>query len=379
MSNSKRKIFMSIFTITCTIFVTCMMSYWFYKYGVEDRDIGVVDYAQLSDAENIEFPIASLCFRNPFIKKVLLEMTDGIYGNSNRLTDFRQYLKGELHNNTYKAIDYQNSTLDLADYYLYLKEEWYNSSRMQNSSLIVEHQEVFSGFFKGSFMKCFRLKHDVASNYHIKAVRLYYDLKKLLDDWRDYGSKLKYYLKLHYPGQFLLGDDPRNAYLDDVSLSLTAWIKDYEILERRNTKKKKCTEETTSYDKMIMEKYFATVECRLPYLTNRELSLCNTTERMKDARFDYLQPEILRIPKACKRVSKMRYTTQTGGKNYQQRREWSFTLYYPKEVKVIAQSKEVDFHSLIGNIGGYIGLFLGMIEILQKYLNMINNFLEVHE
>ena len=32
---------------------------------------------------------------------------------------------------------------------------------------------------------------------------------------------------------------------------------------------------------------------------------------------------------------------------------------FRKEVKVISQSKEVDGHSLVGNIGGYIGLFLG--------------------
>ena len=32
---------------------------------------------------------------------------------------------------------------------------------------------------------------------------------------------------------------------------------------------------------------------------------------------------------------------------------------FPKEIKIIAQSKEIDGHALIGNIGGYIGLFLG--------------------
>ena len=49
----------------------------------------------------------------------------------------------------------------------------------------------------------------------------------------------------------------------------------------------------------------------------------------------------------------------TGKKNYGQKEKWYFTLYYPKEVKIITQSKEVDFHALIGNIGGYLGLFLG--------------------
>ena len=39
--------------------------------------------------------------------------------------------------------------------------------------------------------------------------------------------------------------------------------------------------------------------------------------------------------------------------------DWSLSIFYPEEVKIITQSKDVDVHSLIGNIGGYLGLFLG--------------------
>ena len=38
---------------------------------------------------------------------------------------------------------------------------------------------------------------------------------------------------------------------------------------------------------------------------------------------------------------------------------FSIEVYYPKKVKFIKQARSVDVHSLIGNIGGYIGLFLG--------------------
>ena len=34
---------------------------------------------------------------------------------------------------------------------------------------------------------------------------------------------------------------------------------------------------------------------------------------------------------------------------------------YPSKGKTITQLQEVDAHALIGNIGGYIGLFLGKI------------------
>ena len=37
------------------------------------------------------------------------------------------------------------------------------------------------------------------------------------------------------------------------------------------------------------------------------------------------------------------------------------------------QSKEVDFHSLIGNVGGYVGLFLGNKTFLQQISKYIPN------
>ena len=37
------------------------------------------------------------------------------------------------------------------------------------------------------------------------------------------------------------------------------------------------------------------------------------------------------------------------------------SLGYPEEVKIFTQSRAVNTDALIGNIGGYIGLFLGML------------------
>ena len=47
-------------TISFVIVVAFMVGYWFYKYEYEDRNIGVVDYAMLVDAEYVEFTAVSL-------------------------------------------------------------------------------------------------------------------------------------------------------------------------------------------------------------------------------------------------------------------------------------------------------------------------------
>ena len=57
-------------------------------------------------------------------------------------------------------------------------------------------------------------------------------------------------------------------------------------------------------------------------------------------------------------------------KTYYNATEYLLWFYYPHKTKFIAQSQDVDAHSLIGNIGGYIGLFLGkflsILRISQK-------------
>ena len=68
-----------------------MIGYWFYKYEVEDRDIGIVDYIPLEEANEIEFPMATLCLVQPFIEEAMKEIDINV--NS---TVYQEYLKGNI-------------------------------------------------------------------------------------------------------------------------------------------------------------------------------------------------------------------------------------------------------------------------------------------
>ena len=47
-----RKTFETCFWIICVIGVTCMIGYWLYKFEIDDRDIGVVDYKSFEEAKD---------------------------------------------------------------------------------------------------------------------------------------------------------------------------------------------------------------------------------------------------------------------------------------------------------------------------------------
>ena len=64
-----RKTIQAAFEILCWVTFTFMVIYWLYKYKVIDRDIGVLSLISLEEAEDIEFPLPSLCLIDPFLER----------------------------------------------------------------------------------------------------------------------------------------------------------------------------------------------------------------------------------------------------------------------------------------------------------------------
>ena len=79
--------------------------------------------------------------------------------------------------------------------------------------------------------------------------------------------------------------------------------------------------------------------------------------KIKQSVYDWDSLQGKNYPPCCKRVSKLDTSLDA-----QQNRNYEglqFLIRHPRYAKIIVQSKDVDIHALIGNIGGYVGLFLG--------------------
>ena len=118
-----------------------------------------------------------------------------------------------------------------------------------------------------------------------------------------------------------------------------------------------------SYDKMVLQEHILQAKCFPPYLEQYQGSPpCKTQEELKNALYSFNEVRKKYIPTACERISRIWYYGEEGQAEVNS--TWAFAMIYPEYVRVITQSKEVDIHSLIGNIGGYIGLFLGIVILL---------------
>ena len=461
-----QKFIQRLFAISCWIIFLFMALYWFYKFKVEDRDIAVLDLLTLEEANDVKFPVSTICMVHPFRENRLKEYQPSISSKA-----YLNHLKGLNFEDHLQNIDFENITVNLGDYFLNVTEKWKNDTDIFiDSSLVVKHETAFNGFNeKDQFIKCFSIQLDLSNHRYIKAIGIHYDKARLMADWchdadeevdgngsqshgfsndadgevegsgsqsygfsndtdeevdgsgsqsygfsndtdeevdgsssQSYGfnndttentegkgSKLpRLGINFHEQGQFFLGgekNDPslENYLTEDEFNSIEFWMKDFEVMRRRNKNSQPCLEDQTAYDRAIIEKHLYQKRCRPPYLNSESsFPLCNSSVEMDFAKLTFGKTKGIEVLKPCYRITKLgrhpvKFTTRTTVSEILEK-GLSIYINFPEEVKMIAQNQEVDVHSLIGNIGGYLGLFTGyaVIQIPNLILSIRKKILD---
>ena len=357
---AKPTIFRYLFQALCAVCVICMVGYWFYKFDVEDRDIGVVDYIAFEDDSRIPYPVASLCFEDPFYEDKLSEIDPAI-----NITHYLEYLKGDVFEERLTHVDYSDVTIDLDEYLSDTGVTLQNGTYMEGGEIATFSQKVnFNGISEwGWFYKCFELSLNMANPETVRESHVIYDMTELLSDSSNWPVYIDLYI--HYPGQFLLApNDFTLLAIESSSKSLEVQIDDIEILESRSSRRRRCTvyDDKVSFDDMVREEHIIKNGCTLPYFkSHANFPKCDTGEKIKNSTFNRQNVRTKYYPASCQRLSKISYKTDWRDSSYFDLSEnkSEIGIIYPQYFRTIKLSKEVDVHSLIGNVGGYVGLFLG--------------------
>ena len=192
----------------------------------------------------------------------------------------------------------------------------------------------------------------------------YYNQTQLL---KDLGPGFEMEVNLHYPGQFLLEFTESEIYIiEGENVELRWLIKHIEYLSRRNKRNRHCMTQWRTFDDMVWKKHIRRNKCRAPYdRPYGSFEKCANKEDIQRAIFDFYVVASMYYPKACQRISKFDVDSEiySGTEGY-----LTIIFEYPAEAKIITQSKEMDGHALIGNIGAYIGLFLGNQLLLSTII-----------
>ena len=160
-------------------------------------------------------------------------------------------------------------------------------------------------------------------------------------------------------------------------------VRDVEVIQHRNTKHDQCYG-WKEYDGLYLEKIMKSVGCR-PFYANlsAEYPLCNTQNDMK-AFWDTGVRDIEIIPPPCIELRKCDVEVEDVdsdaskedkifpgiGEKLQNTSSW-FRISVDiigKTFKNIEQNRAYTFQTLIGNAGGYVGLFIGTTISELPYL-----------
>ena len=175
------------------------------------------------------------------------------------------------------------------------------------------------------------------------------------------------YMGFNFPQQRLL-DWPGSQYWNNFNKTgYYDWFKvtTVELLKRRNKHSQPCSIEWKELDDWILKRHIQDTGCRAPYIKAYEdFPICDTKTKMEQSVFFWADDPGSTYPIPCEGASNIGYTFSSVASDNSRIDPSSLMLFvsYTNKIKTITQSRLIDGHSLIGYIGGYVGLLLGIIR-----------------
>jgi len=226
----------------------------------------------------------------------------------------------------------------------------------------------YNGMKHSQLLKCFGI--EVNENYtkDIEAFKIDFDenLSRALTQKAKMKERQYTFVVFNYPNQIVRNFGGATVvwrgkeYNDRTEIF---HIKSATIFQKRNKKSYPCETDWMNYDSRLLNHHIRQVGCRAPYQKQpTDVSVCRTQNDIKNAPFDGWNLNGRYLSGPCQEMPKIGHKhtfvlTSNGKRN----RAKTYYMYvsYPDKMTIISHTQAVDFHSLIGNIGGYIGLFLG--------------------
>ena len=417
--NKKNKIKIGIrciFQTFCFLATLTMSIYCFCKY-FRDEDVSMITYKHFHHSKNGIYPSFSICFYNPFNEEKLRK-----YGVN--ISTYSEYLQGMYWDPKMEHIDYEEVTLQIEDYLCDVTMDPHDLTWIDYKDMKIQHDKMYGNkchyptnhshhqisvpyvHYRSGLNKCFTFdipyKYKQSVTYFsinlrsgifpndLRPSRPDFDVKK--------GIGSGFYVSFHYPHQFLRADrtikrtwDPlvhnhdnsskedldygikfNNHYemrfrISEITVSKMRYRSNWQSKAQPN-----CNPHWKHDDQICMSQLMEEAGCNLPYWpADKKLQTCASMKAIKK-----VQPlSNVNIsqwyPPPCQSIEKIDYhyeEVEIKGEEDSSLEESPWfrivLLFHAQTYKEISQIKAYDSEMLVGNIGGYLGLFLGY-AILQ--------------
>ena len=379
------------FRILCLTITGILAIYGFWKYN-KNQSISLVDFKTYHATEKDIYPSISLCFEGEEIYDH--EKLKKDYAVEN-VWDYINYLQGDIWNDNMAGINYDEVTMNLEKYVLQVElhvNTVFSDPAYQytfNQSTPGVNNKRFYPFFtsfRQALTKCFTFDISEKMPLAVKG-----KIVKALDVSFENLSSLNMNLgyNIHYPSQLHRAVLLDYEYKNEIGImsgnvkTKILYIGTVEIIRRRDTSKDPCNADFEKDDANIYSKLVGINDCKPPHWLNvNHPIICNTSEKMKQVYFgdgDFRNPRFLnRFDRPCDQVQTLAFNFQESQRSKNETRDLESTLFFvfkDPEYKEIVHIKSFNLEGLVGNVGGYIGLFLGFaIWNIPDFVDLLFNY-----
>ena len=388
------KIIDLLFKFACVILTIGFVVSWIYTYTL-DEDTTTIEIRSYFSSPDDPLPVMSMCFMESFD-----DVDFAQFGENITKKDYINYLKGKFFDKRMTQINYDAISINISNFWIKSDVYYYNGTSFTNMKTNVSFKYPYHTYTASQWRflnKCFALE---ITDPNVK--QLIISMNRDIFPGKIRNPNGGFTLLFHYPNQvvwsyrtlmrgFPVRDNTSNFQMDVNINGMAA------LVHRYKPKIDNCVNDWKRYDNIILQNHIDDLGCKAAiYGKKYNGTICNTEVDNELAPFHF-DNQNNGIP-PCRGIDDIEVTVSekikrdigTGGNKVKVApvKDWfqiSLRVRNPG-YQAIIQKKAVDMQSLIGYIGGYIGMFTGFaiahtptifLDVLQHifkiYKRNINN------
>ena len=350
------------FRCICIIVTFVVIGSWLHRYTL-DKDMTVIETASYFDTQNDMFPMLSICFQQYFNDIVFEEMGFRFTGE-----EYEKYLRGEEYfGDEMSKLDYHSISTNLSQYVITYNVRYQNGTLHWDMPLHISWKQPYHTITLNGgrhLVKCFGLEITDGEVFHLAIL-----MKRDIFPDRIRPSNRGFEVIFHYPNQALnaihtlLNQWKKRDKITNYCIEFN--VRGFEVdIHRYKSRLHNCVRDWKNYDYLMLEEDIRSVGCKAAYHPKSlRWPICNTKEKMSA-----VQTTLLKRAHPCREIETINYQMVENGVGNKpikmQGKSWKhyfavvLRFLSPRFKKTIAK-KEIDFHSLIGYVGGYVGMIMG--------------------
>ena len=377
MITKAKTILIYICNTLCVVATFAMVFNCLVKYHL-DEDVSFIEFKTFNSEESYIYPTITLCFEAKFLENSLKHNV-----NKTNVSNYSSFLVGWYWQDDLVNIDYDDITTNIEKYFLgsYISnfytsygywEYLFNPNNF--TELTPPKSYPWYHFFPHSYVtyrdsneKCFSI--DIPNNLGIKINRYEILFNTSIFPGGKRPESENFGIKIHYPNQFLSSRMSRYSWKphnEDMNITMNFRIQNIVVSNMRNKNGRQCNENWTEDDQNKRKNMMAEVGCKPPHWKeNSSQPNCSNKDQMSELAWKSVEDQI----PPCQSIHKVLYEFEELDLI---RDEW-FELpenrndrylkiaieFNDSSFMVIKQIQAFNLESLIGNSGGYLGLFTG--------------------